>query len=567
MTGQLVIGSRGSDLALTQSRQVAALLEAAHPGLTVRIDILSTKGDRVLDTPLAKIGGKGLFTEELEASLLDGSIDLAVHSLKDLPTTLPDGLCLAAVSRREDPRDALVCATATGLDDLPRGARVGTSSLRRRAQLLARRPDLEVVDLRGNVPTRLRKLTDHGLDAIVLAAAGLHRLNLAGRVTAYLEADTMLPAVGQGALGLETRAGDTRVLDLVAPLHDPATAAETTAERTLLAALGGGCQVPIGARARVVGAVLEMEACVCSGDGRTLLRASHHGTPDAPEALGQRAADALKAQGADAIIARGEADVAAAAARPLRGRRIVVTRSRTGAGRLEQLLAAEGAVVHAFPTIDIVPRDEVDLPAPAAAYAWVVFTSANAVDALDAALRRAGRALAEFTAASVCAIGPGTAAALARHGVSVRLTPDEAIAEAVADALTRIGGLSGARILLPKGNLARTVLPEALRALGADVEECVVYDTVPVPHDAAACDTLRAFAPEIITFASASAVDFFVAGLPDPVRAGVLRDARVAVIGPITAAAARRHGIVPAIASTRHDLPGLVEAIVRAERG
>lgn len=565
--GEIVIGSRGSDLAMTQSRHVAALLEAAHPGLRARIAIISTRGDRVLDTPLAKIGGKGLFTEELEAGLLDGSIDIAVHSLKDLPTALPEGLCVAAVPPREDPRDALVCAEASGLDDLPRGARVGTSSLRRRAQLLARRPDLGIVDLRGNVPTRLRKLGDLGIDAVVLAAAGLRRLGLEDRVTEYLEADAMLPAPGQGALGIEARAGDERVRALLAPLHDAAAAAETDAERALLAALGGGCQVPVGARARLDGGTIHLDACVCAADGTAVSRAFASGPAADAARLGARVAEALLEQGAADLIARAAAPADAAARRPLAGRRVVVTRPRAGAGRLEALLEDAGAAVHAFPTIDIVQREAVALPGPPGAYAWVVFTSANAVDALDAGLRRAGRALAEFAGTPVCAIGPGTSAALSRHGVPVGLTPDEAVAEAVAEALARAGGLAGARVLFPRGNLARTVIPDALRAQGAEVEECVVYDTRPVRHDAAALDALCAFQPEFIAFASASAVDCFVAGVPEARRAALFAAGRAAVIGPVTAAAAERHGIPPGVAARRHDLPGLVEAIVEAAAG
>jgi uroporphyrinogen III methyltransferase/synthase len=309
-----------------------------------------------------------------------------------------------------------------------------------------------------------------------------------------------------------------------------------------------------------------LEACVCGADGRVVLRTEASGPADLAEALGREAAAALRAQGADALVTQG-AETAAVDAPRLQGRRIVVTRAASGAGRLEDLFRAEGAEVFAFPTIAIAHRAEAPLPGPAGAYAWVVFTSANAVEALDALLRAAGRALTEFSDTPVCAIGPGTAAALSRLGLPVRLTPDEAVAEAVAEALLRIGHLDGARVLLPCGNLSRPVLSEALRGAGAVVEATVVYDTVPVQHDAAACDALVDFAPEVVAFTSGSSVDGFVAGLSEARRARVFATAQAAAIGPITAAAARRHGITPGIEADRHDLPGLVEAVAAALAG
>jgi hydroxymethylbilane synthase len=284
---------------------VAARLRGQHPGLHLERVVVQTVGDRVLDTPLARIGDKGLFTKELEKALRDGEIDVAVHSLKDLPTRLPDGLALHAVLEREDARDALVAPAAGRLDDLPARARVGTSSLRRRAQLLALRPDLEVADLRGNVPTRLDRL-DHGdYAAIVMAYAGLLRLGLGARATEVLGPERMLPAVGQGALGLETRAGDERVGRLLAPLEHPPTRLATTAERALLAALEGGCQVPIGALGEWDGDGLVLHGLVSDLDGREALREvarARVADEDAARRLGAGLAGRLEARGARRIL-------------------------------------------------------------------------------------------------------------------------------------------------------------------------------------------------------------------------------------------------------------------------
>lgn len=304
MKSRLVIGSRGSRLALTQARAVAELLRAASPGLDVAIEIIQTQGDKVLDAPLAQIGGKGLFTRELEVALLERRVDLAVHSLKDLPTELPAGLVLAATPEREDPHDAFVCARHPLLGELPVGARVGTSSLRRRAQLLAVRADLEIVNLRGNVETRLRKVAEGEVDAAVLAYAGLQRLNLAERISSILPVDVMLPAPGQGALVLEVRSNDAEVTELVRGIADESATAETTAERACLAALEGGCQVPVGALARRRDeSTLQLHACVCSVDGSTVLRASIDGPMGEAAELGRAAAARLIEQGAAALIA------------------------------------------------------------------------------------------------------------------------------------------------------------------------------------------------------------------------------------------------------------------------
>jgi hydroxymethylbilane synthase len=297
----VVIGTRGSKLALVQTHMVRDALLAAHPDVEVAIEHITTKGDVILDRPLSAIGDKGLFVTEIEDALRGGRIDLAVHSAKDLPSELPPDMALAACPRRADPRDALVARAGQRLADLPEGACVGTSSLRRACQLRHLRPDLRIADLRGNVDTRLRKLHEGQYDAIVLAAAGLERLGLGGEIAEYLEPDVMLPAVGQGILGLEIRSKDAATAALLAPLDDPAARIAVAAERAFLARIGGGCQVPVGAYARLDGDVLTLAGLIGARDGR-VVRGELSSSAGQPATLGERLASELLDGGGRALL-------------------------------------------------------------------------------------------------------------------------------------------------------------------------------------------------------------------------------------------------------------------------
>jgi hydroxymethylbilane synthase len=288
---RIIIGTRGSALALWQAEWIAAELRRHHADLEVRLERIMAPADAAPDIPIAQIGTKGLFTKTLEDALLAGRIDVAVHSLKDLASISPPGLALAAIPRREDPREALVATFPGGLDALPSRARVGTSAPRRRAQLLHMRPDLQILDVRGNVDTRLRKLHEGQYDALVLAAAGLHRLAYRDAITAYLDPAVMVPAGGQGALGIQARADDARVHDLVAPLADRATTLCCTAERRLQEVLEGGCRVPIGALALLDGDTLTLDAVVASEDGTLLVRDRLTGPAGDPRTAGERLAE------------------------------------------------------------------------------------------------------------------------------------------------------------------------------------------------------------------------------------------------------------------------------------
>ena len=310
MSREIRIATRKSALALWQAEYVKARLEAAHPGVTVSLVPMVSRGDKLLDAPLAKIGGKGLFVKELETALVENEADIAVHSMKDVPMEFPEGLGLYCICEREDPRDAFVSNNYDNFEALPAGAVVGTSSLRRQAQLLARRPDLKIRFLRGNVNTRLAKLDAGEYDAIILAAAGLIRLGFGERIRASISVEDSLPAGGQGAVGIECRTGDTELHQLLQCMNDPATAIRVSAERALNRHLNGGCQVPIACYALLEGEQLWLRGLVGQPDGTLLLRAEGRAPAASAEALGIRIAEELLQQGAGKILQDiyGEAD-------------------------------------------------------------------------------------------------------------------------------------------------------------------------------------------------------------------------------------------------------------------
>lgn len=302
--GEIRMGSRGSPLALRQSEQVAEMLQRGHPDWQISLIRIRTRGDYFRDASFSQIGGKGLFVEEIEEALLSGRIDLAVHSMKDLPTNLPAGLCLGAITLREDPRDCLLSREGQDLEGLPPGAMIGTSSTRRQAQLRHFRHDLQVKPLRGNLETRVRKLTSEEFDAIMLAAAGLHRLGVPDLITQYLPPEICLPAAGQGALGVEVREEDEGLREAIRALNDEDAACAVLAERAFLRGLGGGCQVPIGALGQVEGPCLHLWGMISTPDGTRLVRGDLTGPLEEAEALGNELADRLWPQAKD--ILQGE---------------------------------------------------------------------------------------------------------------------------------------------------------------------------------------------------------------------------------------------------------------------
>lgn len=305
MTEKIRIASRGSALALWQTNHVKGLLEAVHPEISVEIVIIKTTGDQILNSPLSVIGGKGVFTKELEESLLASETDIAVHSLKDLPTTLPDGLHISAILKRASAEDVFLSNTkGMTIESLPHGATIATGSLRRKAQLLALRPDLSIVDIRGNVPTRIEKLRNSTWSGMLLACAGVERLGLSEAINQKIPTSTILPAPGQGAIAIESRINDQRVSTLCASLYDKQTADAVTAEREVLRMLGGGCQVPLGTFARHENGTLVLDSCIAMTDGKKMIRANAVAEQNEyPSELGARVASMLIEQGGDSIIA------------------------------------------------------------------------------------------------------------------------------------------------------------------------------------------------------------------------------------------------------------------------
>lgn len=641
----LIIGSRGSKLALWQSNWIKQQLEYLHPGLVVEIEIIKTTGDKMQEVSLAGLAGagKGVFTKEIEEALLERRIDLAVHSLKDLPTTLPDGLHIAAITERVDVRDALIVRksfaaeknrnygevvekesgqTSSSLPlpslagsvssnlvnpvsaavqnsirtirDLPEGARIGTSSLRRRAQLLNLRPDLKVLELRGNVDTRLRKLDEGQYDAIILASAGLIRLGFGDRITASIERDEMLSAVGQGALGIESRVDDQRTNMLLEALNHWPTRYATEAERAVLRELGGGCAVPIAAFGLVTDdEKLSVEALVANVDGSKIIRLQTEGSAHRAEEIGAQLAEDLIAAGAMELLQHGERERAVisttpgspvalqeaqAADRPrtepdselpLAGRRIILTRSPKQSGEMTRVLQKLGAEVIACPTIEIKPPSSWGQLDSAlgrlSEFDWLVFTSSNGVEYFLRRLDESGHGRAELMPHRVCAVGRKTAEKLKSENLQVDVMPERFTAESLVEEFIKRFGvghrLRGSRMLLPAAKVTRDVIRPAMEKIGVEIEVVEAYQTVlPAMTSAQAMQLISEARADYIIFTSPSTVANLAAILETDHLAPHLKTARVACIGPVTAETARLHGLEVHIQPKEHT----GEAVVRA---
>ncbi|MBI1292441.1 hydroxymethylbilane synthase [bacterium] len=576
----LRLGTRGSRLALAQGRAVASAIETANPGLSVEIVIIQTTGDKVLDSPLSRIGGKGVFTKEIEEALLDGRIDLAVHSLKDLPTLQPPGLALGAITQREDPRDVLIAAREVDWLAFGPESVVGTSSLRRRAQLRHGNPNLRIEELRGNVPTRIQRLMEGGYTAIVLAAAGIHRLGIELPWHHFFAPAHMLPAPGQGALGLQVRDGDAIALAALARLHHPETAAACTAERTLLQALGGGCQLPLGALGTVEGGRLHLMGRVNSLAGDRVAEASAVGDVAAPEALGRKLAELLIVRGAQEILAGLDlvppnegfdhaVAVAAAMDRgPLGGRTIVVTRDEDADGPLSLAIRRRGGqplvlpLVRHLPPEDVEPLRQATEALVGGGFDWLVFTSSRAVEALAARLNAIG-ANAAGLAVRVACVGEATAASARETGFTVELIPADAQASALAGELAATG-MAGARVLYPRADATAGTIREILSAAGAQVSDPVAYRTSGEADDADVRRLLGSRRVDAVLVCSPSAVES-IGRLERSTQERLLGGAVIGSIGPRTSSALSSVGIAEAVEPAGdRSFESLVEAVTRA---
>jgi len=555
LKNHLVVGSRKSALAMWQTHHIVDCLKRCWPDLSIEIRTYVTEGDRNLESALPEIGGKGVFTEQLERALELREIDLAVHSLKDLPVESGTAFTIGAIASRSDVRDCVVARNGWTLDTLPRGAVVGTSSIRRQAQLLALRPDVTVKPIRGKVETRVRKVLEGQYDAAILAATGLVRLDLGGHITQFLDAAVFLPAPGQGALGVQCRAGDGETLQLLAAIDEPGLRTAVTAERVFLQRLGGGCSAPIAAYAVASGQAVRMLGLVGSPDGARIVRVEGEGV-DADQLAAKLAERALE-DGARAILDSFRAAYPADTTPALRGRRVVVTRPREQAAELCMRLQDLGAVPICAPAIRI---EHMADPAPMEdairridSFDWVVFTSANAVEVFC-------ERCSKF-AAKVAAIGTATARALRERGIEPDFMPEQFVGDALARDLPL---QPGQRVLLPRAEIARRETAELLERRGAQVTDLPVYRTVSESISAGVMDEMRQ-GVDAILFTSESTVRSFLEAVRTQLPGSALTErACIACIGPVTARAARELGLrVDAVASV-YTTTGLVESLTEA---
>jgi hydroxymethylbilane synthase len=545
---ELVVGTRGSALAMAQTRIVCDALRRLDSSLLIHVERITTKGDTRSDAPISALG-RGAFVTELESALRERRIDFAVHSAKDLPSTLDSDLTLAAILPRADARDVLVSRAGT-LRELPRGARVGTSSPRRTCQLRALRSDLDLKEMRGNVDTRLRKLAAGEYDALVLAAAGLIRLGREIEVTEWLDLDTMIPCVGQGALAVETRADDPELLRLFARLDDPATRTTVTAERAFLAELGAGCLAAAAAHADVHEGRVRIVALIGSTDGRYMTRTRTGNAGDA-EHVGSTLARALLREGAAVFLAtRGSS---------LTGVRVAVTRPSEQSEELMALLRARGAQPVCCPTIAIEPVGDgsvLDEMLGAIGSAdWMVFTSANAVRIVAGRLRTLKLPIPPRL--RFAAVGGATADALAVHLRPPDFVSTTANAAALAAQLPEI---DGAEVVFAHGDLAQSAVDELLRNRGARVRTVVAYHTVPGSGIEELRSRIASGELDAVVFASPSSVRFAADALANA-RAIAGSLPLIVCIGPTTALAARECGLQPNAVATSQSVGGIVEAL------
>jgi hydroxymethylbilane synthase len=556
------LGTRGSALALAQADLVVATFARLHPEIAAKSTVIRTDGDVDKSSPLTVIGGRGVFTTALEEAIRRGIVDAAVHSAKDLPSDCPPDLQIIAFFNRQDPRDVLVSRHGRSLMELPDRPVIGTSSRRRAVQVLAKRPDAQIVELRGNVDTRLRKADETDLDGIVLAAAGVTRMGWQDRIVEYLPLDRFIPSPGQGALAIQTRVEPGAPVQFLADLDEPEVSLPVRVERAFLRGIGAGCSTPVGAYAEWSGDALILRCMLAREDG-------NHATW-ATELLGPEGAEAHAAELAQRMLSEVGSQrppvSSSVAGRSLAGLSVLVTRPGTSGTSFEADLVAVGASPVSAPTIRIAPPgntapvDRAVAEIGSGTYDWVVFTSGNAVDGVLRRIDAAGLSPVILEATRVAAVGSATSAKLARAGIEVDLVPDRFDGEAVRDALVA-EGVSGKRILLPRGNLAREVIAAGLREAGAIVDQVEVYRTeAETSLDPAIVEAIECGVFDVVTFASSSCVRALSALLPNGLKSLLM--SAVACLGPVTAETARDYGLRVDIVAEDATIPGLVQALI-----
>ncbi|MGH2532706.1 MAG: hydroxymethylbilane synthase [Thermomicrobiales bacterium] len=555
-------GTRGSALARTQTDLVADRLRAIHPEVAHRAVIIRTEGDQDQTTPLTVLGGRGVFTSALQDALRRRSIDAAVHSAKDLPTERPAGLTIAALLAREDPRDVFVSRHGCPLAELGPSPVIGTSSRRRAVQLRRLRLDARVVDLRGNIDTRLRKALDGDLDGIVLAAAGVARMGWTDRITEYLPLEIAVPSPGQGALAVEIRAEERGPARFLTELDEFTVSIAVRVERAFLRGIGGGCTSPVGAYASVEGEAIRLLGMIASEDGERVEWVDHRlGLDVAEEAARTLAGDLLQRV---QQRAHATAQVADHHALALSGKRVLITRGDDD-DPLAMLVAERGGEPVVVPTIRIVGPSEPEALVEAVGrldqgeFDWVVFTSGNAVDHVLTWLDRDSAPISDHT--KVAAVGSATATRLEAKGIDVALVPDPFTGEALVTAMIA-AGVQGSAALFPHGDLASDTVPSGLAQAGARVETVEAYRTEPVTGlESDVLADLLTRPVDVAIFLSPSSVRNLVSLLAESLE--VLDDAIIACIGPVTARAARDLELTVHIEPDQSTIPEMVAAIER----
>ncbi|MDQ2653452.1 MAG: hydroxymethylbilane synthase [Chloroflexota bacterium] len=557
------IGTRGSALALAQVTAVERRLAVCHPSVRTETVIVATQGDIDKVSPLTDIGGRGVFTNALERELAHGHIDAAVHSAKDLPSQISSELPIVAFPEREDPRDVLVSRHGVGLAELPPRPVIGTSSRRREAQIRWLRPDAQIVSLRGNIDTRLRKAMQPEYDAIVLAAAGLSRMGWRSSITEYFAIDALVPAPGQGALAIQT-SSQSECRDTIASLDDAAVAEAVQAERAFLAAIGAGCTMPVGAHVERGEHGLRLVAFVENDEGSRV--AQRHVLLGSSDATEQAAAVAQEMQAEVSGVRRTLWPGSPVPRHDLAGVNVAVTRPRRQSRQLIESLSERGATPLALPTIRIEPpTDRAPLDAAlralaAGAFTWVIFTSANAVEAVASAATDLGARDECVRAIRAAAVGDATARAARDLGLDVAVVAEEPTADGlVAALLPRLQ--AGESVLYPRSALGRELVPTALCEAGVDVTVVDAYCTLPETEiEAGVMARLRAGSIDVIVFSSPSSVTALQAMLGQ--ERNLIERIPAVCAGPVTAAAVREAGLAVAMVSTHPGAPHVVEAVV-----
>jgi hydroxymethylbilane synthase len=541
----LIVGTRGSSLSLAQTRIVTERLAALLPELQIEVRTIKTKGDIYKEEKLDKMEQSGVFVKEIDRQLMKGTIDIAVHSLKDIPTKQPPTIKIAAIVERADPRDVLVSRDGIRLRDLPKNAKVGTSSLRRKGQLLAFRNDLDVVEMRGNVDSRIAKLDAGEYDAIVLAAAGMGRLGLSDRIVEYMPLETMLPAPGQGALAVEIKEGNREVEEIVAKIDDVDARLSTLAERTVLSRIGGGCSVLLGVLATVGRKRIGLRARITSEDGKRSYDYEHEGSAEFPEESGLTLAEKILMSGASDLVGDRKSDSA------LNAKIVVVTREEEPGEGICQILMEKGAIPVYFPTIRTEKLDTRKYKAPASLdqYNFIIITSKRSVESLSQFAN--GKRLPSGT--KLVAIGDETKKELEEYGFPVDHVPADPYAESISKDM---GALEGKRVLIINSARAQNRLADDFASNGASVDRVTPYTTRQrsVSDERKSC--LLGYASDFVTFASPSAVEGFIGILGGDAK-GMLSKTRVVCIGDTTAMACKKAGVPVSVIAKNHSLEGM----------